>query len=34
MILGEVTAKFLSYQGHKIIREYYVNDAGDKLIYY
>ena len=31
MILGEVTAKFLSYQGHKIIREYYVNDAGRQI---
>ena len=31
MILGEVTAKFLSYQGHKIVREYYVNDAGRQI---
>ena len=31
MILGEVTAKFLSYQGHEIKREYYVNDAGRQI---
>ena len=31
MILGEVTAKFLSYQGHSIQREYYVNDAGRQI---
>ena len=31
MILGQVTAKFLSYQGHKIRREYYVNDAGRQI---
>ena len=31
MILGEITAKFLSYQGHQIKREYYVNDAGRQI---
>tara|TARA_B100000035_G_scaffold297015_1_gene289427 strand:- start:1024 stop:2727 length:1704 start_codon:yes stop_codon:yes gene_type:complete len=31
MILGEITARFLSYKGHKIKREYYVNDAGRQI---
>tara|TARA_B100001121_G_scaffold62801_2_gene55110 strand:- start:186 stop:1889 length:1704 start_codon:yes stop_codon:yes gene_type:complete len=31
MILGEITARFLAYQGHKIKREYYVNDAGRQI---
>ena len=31
MILGEITAKFLSLQGHEVIREYYVNDAGRQI---
>ena len=31
MILGEITARFLSYQGHKVKREYYVNDAGRQI---
>ena len=31
MILGEVTAKFLSYQGHEVTREYYINDAGRQI---
>ena len=31
MILGEITAKFLAYQGHQIKREYYVNDAGRQI---
>lgn len=31
MILGEVTARFLSFQGHKTKREYYVNDAGRQI---
>ena len=31
MMLGEITARFLSYKGHKITREYYVNDAGRQI---
>ncbi len=31
MILGEITASFLEYQGHKVKREYYVNDAGRQI---
>ncbi len=31
MVLGEITAKFLSLQGHKVKREYYVNDAGRQI---
>ena len=31
MILGEITARFLSYQGHQVKREYYVNDAGRQI---
>ena len=31
MILGEITAKFLSLQGHEVKREYYVNDAGRQI---
>ena len=31
MILGEITAKFLSLQGYEVIREYYVNDAGRQI---
>ena len=31
MMLGEITARFLSYKGHKIKREYYVNDAGRQI---
>ncbi|MEL0258003.1 MAG: arginine--tRNA ligase [Gammaproteobacteria bacterium] len=31
MILGEITAKFLSLQGHEVRREYYVNDAGRQI---
>ena len=30
-MLGEITARFLSYKGHKITREYYVNDAGRQI---
>ena len=31
MILGDVTARFLDYQGYKVNREYYVNDAGRQI---
>ena len=31
MMLGEITARFLAYQGHQIKREYYVNDAGRQI---
>ena len=31
MIIGDTTARFLSYQGHSVNREYYVNDAGRQI---
>ena len=31
MVVGDTTARFLSYQGHSINREYYVNDAGRQI---
>ena len=31
MILGDVTARFLDYQGYEVNREYYVNDAGRQI---
>ena len=31
MVVGDTTARFLSYQGHSVHREYYVNDAGRQI---
>ena len=31
MIVGDTTARFLTYQGHSVNREYYVNDAGRQI---
>ena len=31
MVVGDTTARFLSYQGHSVNREYYVNDAGRQI---
>ena len=31
MILGDTTARFLSLQGNKVTREYYINDAGRQI---
>ncbi len=31
MIVGDTTARFLSLQGNKVTREYYINDAGRQI---
>jgi arginyl-tRNA synthetase len=31
MVIGDMTARFLSYRGHSVNREYYVNDAGRQI---
>ena len=31
MIIGDITRKFLTLQGHNVFNEYYVNDAGRQI---